>query len=191
MSKLRRLIFIISLLFLLGFSASASYIYDNEFMGMENILLTVDLDMDDFPDLPLTELQNYALSILRYHLREALPANTTFYLQDFPESGSVDTIISVDLLIGDNGDEDLYYGDVLLKVYRIVKLAKIETDSFWSVVYDTRYIIRGHTSKLKEQIKDTVEPMVLELVDLYKEAHEPFQYPYELEYFPLFEAHRL
>lgn len=158
------------ILFLILCLPSYAYRYRNELKGMEKILLVVDLDLDDFPTAPVENLERYTLNILHKNLLENLPAGTTFFRQDYPEDDDVDTMISVDLLIGDD-DNGGYYGDVVLEVRRLVFLAEVETVlPFWSVVYNNRYIIRGNIDSIKKQLRSTVEPMVLQLIDDYQEA---------------------
>ena len=179
------------LLLLASLSASASdYVYRNELKDMKAILLTADFDTSDFPDAPVDELKSSALSILHSSLQETLPEDTVIYLNSASESEPVDTIISVVLLIGEE-DEASYYGDVMLKVYRTVQLADIETEPFWSIVYDGRYIIQGSVEQLPQQIQDTVEPLATELMELYRESIDSFVDPPEHESMPLLEAYQL
>ncbi len=173
-------------------SASAnSYQYRNEFKGMNKILLVADLDLSDFPTAPLEELQKYTLNILHKNLQENLPKDTEFFRQEYPDHDDVDTMISVDLLVGEY-DENTYYGDVVLEVRRLVYLAEVETDlPFWSVVYSNRYIIRGSIDSLEEQLEETVEPMVLRLIEDYNEAQDDlFDYHFDLDNLLLQEAFR-
>ena len=176
-------IIIFALLTLLSTSAFAGdYLYTNELKGMSKILLVADLELDDFPEAPVSELERYTLNILHKNLQENLPEGTTFYRQDYPENDDVDTMISIDLLIGPN-EEDTYYGDVVLEVRRLVFLAEVETElPFWSVVYNRRYIIKGSIASLKEQLRDTVEPMILDFIEDYNVALSPEEdYLSELE----------
>lgn len=157
-------------------AAAEGYVYTREFRGVNSLGIELAVQLQDV-DAKEDELMQYLTDIAYTSLRGRLPASVKVYKPEQLEGAFADARVWF-LVLLDSTPLGGYYGDIVLQFQRKAYVTPAEAGDkpLFVTVYDNRFILMsGDKSKLKSQLREAADEMILDFTVKFYAARPDLQ----------------